>query len=103
MAERSKVEKELEKINAKLARLEESVSRETADPRRRPPPGPRPDWMGPFLEALERHGKVLPALREVGRPRSSKTLYLYRARGKWFAQAWDDALSRYRATRERAA
>ncbi len=103
MAERSQVEKELEKINAKLARFEESVSRVTAGPRRRRPPGPRPDWMVPFLKALERHGKVLPALREVGRPRSNKTLYLYRASDKWFARAWDDALARYQATRKRAA
>ncbi len=98
MRKRSAVERELEAINAKLQRLEKMVSeRATEGPRRRAQPRERPEWMRPFLEALERLGAVLPALREVGRPGSNKTLYNHRADDGWFRTEWDNALARYEA------
>lgn len=50
----------------------------------------RPDWVGPFLQALAIKGIVGQAARSAGISR--RAAYLYRERDTEFALMWDDAI-----------
>ena len=89
-------------IVERLDRIEKMLS-ESRPRRRRTEGKQRPKWMPRFIDALGRLGQVLPALREVGQPKSNRTLYLYRASDPEFRSEWDDAIARYENARQQEA